>query len=94
MNSGNAALQKTFFAILWDACDHGTFEFHQPRPINSNLIRENPFFFHAPIPIEDLCGADEHLLGVTPAQRAGTSERSRINDGNLLIGLAAPHGHG
>lgn len=60
--------------------------------LNLNLIATNPVFCHPPIPIEEFCGADEHFLRVAAAQSAGASEGSRINDGNFLSSLAAPHG--
>src|SRR5260370_35736190 len=89
MECGYGAVNETLFTMLRNAHGKGTLELDQPRPINSNLIGTNPVFSHAPVPIEDLCSADEHLLGVTPAQAAGASERSRINDGTLLSGFPA-----
>jgi hypothetical protein len=93
VDSGNAPLNETLFAILWNTLDKGTLELHQPRPINLNLIGENPVFLHATIPIEEFCGADEHFLRIAAAQSAGASEWSRINCGNLLSGRAASHSH-
>src|SRR5713226_9574796 len=63
MESGYAALNETRFAILRNALGKGTLELHQPRPINLNLIGANSVFSHAPIPIEQFCGADEYFLG-------------------------------
>ncbi len=76
MECGDAALRETLFAIPWNALDKRTLELHQTRPINLSLIGANPMFSHAPIPIEDLCGADEHFLRVAAAQSAGASKGS------------------
>ena len=87
MERGYAVLDKTLFAVLWNALGKGTFELHQLRPINLSLIGANPVFSHAASPIEDFCGTDEHFLRVAAAQSAGASEWSRINDRNVPSGL-------
>jgi len=76
MERGNAPLSETLFAILRNPLDKGPLEFDQLRPINLGLIRAETVISHAAVPIEKLCGADEHFLRVAAAQRASASEGS------------------
>src|SRR5262249_44749457 len=69
-----------------------TLESDQPRPINLNLISANPVFCHAPIPIDDFGGANQHFLRIAAAKSASATEGSGIQYGDLLSRLAATHG--
>ena len=57
-----------------------SFETHQGRPVDLDALRCDPIPIHAIIPVNDLCGAYQHLFGISTPQGAGASEWPRIDD--------------
>jgi hypothetical protein len=67
MEGGNAVVGEILFAVLGNVFEQGALESHDFRSLNPCAFHMNSVFLHAPTPVDDLSGAYEHLLRVTPA---------------------------
>ena len=74
------------------AIGEASLERHQGRPVDLQ-VAVDAMRSHAPGCVERLLAANQHLLGVAPAQRAGAAERPVIDDRDAPAALAHSGDH-
>ena len=74
VEGGDAGLLEGRLATVGDRVGEGALEAHERRPVEARLACDAPAG-HAPLPVHQLGPADQHLLGITPAQWAGAAIR-------------------
>src|SRR5216684_1586745 len=77
----DASLGVTAFLLLRYGVGERALEGHQRRPVDAPITIDAAAM-HAARKIDDLGAADQHLLGVAAAQRAGAAERAVVDDGH------------
>src|SRR5262245_38699589 len=79
MKGIDALFGKALLALLWYGIGEGPLEGDQFFPVDAQ-ITSNAVPVHPARPIGGLGPADQHLLGIAAAQRAGSAERAMVDN--------------
>ena len=89
MPRDDPGLRKALLVLLRHRVGEGALEADQVGPVEGQARSGNALALHTAAPVHQVGNADEDLLGVAPAQLAGSSEGVVIDDGHTPAGLTA-----
>ena len=89
MKRGDPGAAQGFLARKRNRIRKGPFELHQLRPPEAEALGINAFSPHALGAIDDFGRPHQNLFRIASAQRARSTERKRVDNGDAPSGLAA-----
>src|SRR6266542_6366851 len=75
VKGGDPGFGKPFLHISWHRFGKRPFKTHQSRPVDLCTFRYHSVPLHSVVPVNDFCGAYQHLLWVSTSQWTGAPER-------------------
>jgi hypothetical protein len=83
----DALAGEELLALLRHGIGKTAFEGHQIGPVDAD-VPGDALAGHAPGMVRSRCAADQHLLGIAAAQRAGAAEEAEVDHGHAPAGGA------